>query len=50
MPVMKLADARRAERGDFIQTIFGVDNPGALAAQLAKDLRESIGWRACADR
>jgi hypothetical protein len=35
VPVAQLADARRAERGYFVQSIFCMHDPGALAAKLS---------------
>src|SRR2546421_600684 len=43
LAVAQLADARRAERGNFVQAVDGVDDPRADAAEAAQDRREAVG-------
>ena len=41
--VVQLADAGGAEGGDFVEAVFGVNDPGAGAADFAEDGGEAVG-------
>src|SRR6185295_142119 len=47
--VLQLADAGSSERGQLVQAVVGMYDPGAFAAQFAQDRCELVGEFRCED-